>query len=281
MQPLRYVATRQRARNLEWAICPITNGHWYNPLALRRKSQARANMKILSLEFAYIKAFKSLTFDLSTTSVLVGQNDHGKSSILKAFDIVLNRLDEDTLKLGALHPDLAVRLLPIFPVNAKARRITLNYEAAGVERQLHVTVRADLTFTVLEKIERNAKTTEEALGVLRELREHNKFVLIPALRDASSPQFQDLFSRMLRQHGLAKMIPQKAGGTPKEYRVLKDIRDQISDKIRPYINEALLPQIEENFGFKTQHKLALKFDVDVQQVGMDFGQPSTRLPANR
>lgn len=224
-------------------------------------------MKIKSFEFAYIKAFKSLKFDLDKTSVLIGQNDHGKSSILKAIDIVLNQLDEETLALGALHPDLAELLLPIFPVNSKARRITITYEKGGKEKRLYITVRTDLTFTVLEDVERNAKTTPAAIEVLKELREHNKFVLIPALRDASSPQFQELFSRMLREHGLSKMIPQKAGGTPKEYRTLKDIRDKVSSTIKPYINEALLPQIEKHFGFKTQHKLALKFDVDVQDVG--------------
>jgi len=224
-------------------------------------------MKIKSFDFAYIKAFKSLRFDLGKTSVLVGQNDHGKSSILKAIDIVLNKLNEETLELGALHPDLAELLLPIFPVQAKARRITITYETNGTEKQLHVTVRTDLTFTVLERIERNAKTTPAAIEVLKKLREHNNFVLIPALRDASSPRFQELFSKMLREHGLSKMIPQKAGGTPKEYRTLKDIRDQSSTTIKPYINEALLPQIEKHFGFKTQHKLALKFDVDVQGIG--------------
>lgn len=224
-------------------------------------------MKIKSFEFAYIKAFKSLRFDLETTSVLIGQNDHGKSSILKAIDIVLNKLNEETLALGALHPDLAELLLPIFPVDAKARRITIIYDSNGTEKKLHITVRTDLTFTVLEKIERNAKTTRAATEVLKKLREHNNFVLIPALRDASSPGFQELFSKMLREHGLSKMIPQKAGGTPKEYRTLKDIRDQISTTIKPYINEALLPQIENYFGFETQHKLALKFDVDVQGIG--------------
>ena len=224
-------------------------------------------MKIKSFEFAYIKAFKSLRFDLDKTSVLIGQNDHGKSSILKTIDIVLNQLNEETLALGALHPDLAEVLLPIFQVNAKARRITITYEKGGKEKQLHITVRTDLAFTVLEDIERNAKTTPDAIEVLKKLREHNKFVLIPALRDASSPRFQELFSRMLREHGLSKMIPQKAGGTPKEYRTLKDIRDKVSKTIKPYINEALLPQIEKYFGFKTQHKLALKFDVDVQGVG--------------
>ena len=224
-------------------------------------------MKIKSFEFSHIKAFKSLEFDLEKTSVLIRQNDHGKSSILKTIDIVLNRLDETTLKLGALHPDLAEKLLPIFPVNAKARRITVRYEEAGTTRELHITVRADLTFTVLNKIEKNAKTTPASLATLKKLREHNRFVLIPALRDASSPDFQELLSRMLREHGLSKMIPQKAGGTPKEYRALKDIRDKVSTTIRPYINDALLPEIEKHFGFKTQHKLALKFDVDVQDVG--------------
>lgn len=224
-------------------------------------------MKIKSFEFAHIKAFKSLKFDLDSTSVLIGQNDHGKSSILKAIDIILNQLPKEALEAGTLHPDLAERLLPVFPVNAKARRITVNYEAAGKVKQLHITVRTDLTFTVLEDVERNAKTSPHSLAVLNKLREHNKFILIPALRDASSSDFQDLFGRMLRQHGLAKMVPQKAGGTPKEYRVLKGIRDKISSEISPYINSALLPEIEKYFGFKTQHKLGLKFDVDVQNVG--------------
>jgi hypothetical protein len=224
-------------------------------------------MKIKSFHFAYIKSFKSLRFDLDKTSVLIGQNDHGKSSILKAIDIVLNRLNEETLELGALHPDLAELLLPIFPVNAKARRITIVYDSPSGEKKLHITVRTDLTFTVLEKIKRGAKTTPAAVQILRKLREHNRFILIPALRDASSPQFQELFSKMLREYGLSEMIPQRAGGTPKEYRALKGIRDQISKTIKPYIDEALLPQIEENFGFKAQHKLALKFDVDVQGIG--------------
>lgn len=225
-------------------------------------------MKIQSFEFSHIKAFKSLRFDLTRTSVLIGQNDHGKSSILKAIDIVLNHLDEEILRAGALDPDLAELLLPIFPVAAKARRISITYlDTAGKPKKLHITARSDLTFTVLEKIERNAKTTQAAIDVLKALRQHNKFVLVPALRDSSSAGFQDLFSRVLREHGLTKMIPQKAGGTPREYRTLKEIRDKVSTSIKPYVDKALLPQIAKHFGYKTQHKLALKFDVDVRDIG--------------
>ena len=224
-------------------------------------------MKIKSFEFSYIKAYKNLHFDLEKTSVLIGQNDHGKSSILKVIDIALNQITNESLELGALHPDLAERLLPLFPVNAKARRITIYYETAKGNKELHITVRTDLSFTLLEKIEKSAKTTPAARAALKALRDHNKFVLIPALRDPTSPEFQNLLSEMLREYGLSKIIPQKAGGTPKEYRTLKDIKEKISNSITPYINNALLPEIEQHFGFKTQHKLALKFDVDVQDVG--------------
>ena len=224
-------------------------------------------MKIKSFEFSYIKAYKNLHFDLEKTSVLIGQNDHGKSSILKVIDIALNQITNESLELGALHPDLAERLLPLFPVNAKARRITIYYETAKGNKELHITVRTDLSFTLLEKIEKSAKTTPAAIAALKALRDHNKFVLIPALRDPTSPEFQNLLSEMLREYGLSKIIPQKAGGTPKEYRTLKDIKEKISNSITPYINNALLPEIEQHFGFKTQHKLALKFDVDVQDVG--------------
>lgn len=224
-------------------------------------------MRITSFEFAFIKSFRSLRFDLSKTSVLIGQNDHGKSSILKAFQIVLNQLDEEAIARGALHPDMAERLLPIFPVKAKARRITINYDVNGSNKQLLVTVRKDLTFTVMEEVKQGGKTTPAAIDVLKKLRQYNKFTLIPALRDASSKEFADLFSDLLREHGLAKMIPQGRGGTPKEYRTLKGIRDKIAQSIKPYIDAELLPKLEQHFGFETQHKLALKFDMDVERIG--------------
>ena len=167
----------------------------------------------------------------------------------------------------ALHPDLAEKLLPIFKVNAKARRVTLNYEDGGQSKQLHITVRKDLTFVVHQAIKQNVKTTQADLQDLKQIRESNEFVLIPAARDATSASFQNLFGDMLRKHALAKMIPKKAGGTPKEYRTLKEIRDSITGTISPYIDEKLLPEIEKYFGFTNQHKLALKFGVDVQQIG--------------
>ena len=224
-------------------------------------------MRIKSFEFSHIKAFRSVTFDLDRTSVIVGQNDHGKSSLLKAIDIVLNQIDEATIERGALHPDLADKLLPIFPVNAKARRVTINYECEKGLRQLHLTVRANLTFVIHEKIERGATTTKSALRVFAGIRATNRFVLIPAVRDASSQEFRQIFAELLREHGLDGFLPRGVGGTTREYRSLKNIRDKITSDITPFVHSALLPRIEESFGFETQHRLSLKFDVDVAGFG--------------
>ena len=212
-----------------------------------------------------------MAFDIDETWVLVGQNDHGKSSILKALDIVMNWLDVSadsvSSSVSKLHPDLAERLLPIFPVNAKARRITLHYDEDGAQKQLFVTVRADLSFVIHEKIVRNPQTTESALRVLGLLRQKNRYLLIPALRDATSRSFQRLFSQTLETYGLSKIIPKKAGGTPKEYRALKEIRDRVTETIKPFVDKGLLPDIGKNLGFSPQHTFALKFDIDVQDIG--------------
>ena len=225
-------------------------------------------MRITSFKFSRIKSFESAVFDLTKTSVLIGQNDHGKSSILKAIDIVLNGLDDDTLEAGSLHPDLAERLLPIFPSKSKsARRITVHYENAGVPKELHLTFRVDLTFTIQEVVTKPPSTTSASLAAFKALRASTRFVLIPALRDASSQSFQDLLSKLLQEHGLSKIIPQKRGGTAKEYRVLRGIHEKVSKDIQPFINEKLLPEVAKHFGFQTEHKLALKLDVDVQDVG--------------
>jgi len=228
-------------------------------------------MRLTAFEFSYIKSFKSLTFDIDKTWVLIGQNDHGKSSILKALDIVLNYLDPPSdataSAISKLHPDLAERLLPVFPVNAKARRITLHYDDSGTAKQLFITVRADLTFVIHDKIVRNPQTTESALQTLQTLRNRNRFLLIPALRDATSRSFQRLLSRTLETYGLSKIIPKKAGGTPKEYRALKDIRDSVTETIKPFVDKTLIPDIAKHLGFDPQHTFALKFDIEVQDVG--------------
>ena len=224
-------------------------------------------MRLRAFELSHIKSFKSLVFDIDQTWVLIGQNDHGKSSILKAIDIVINWLDDPSPSITKLHPDLAERLLPVFPVNAKARRITIHYTDGGNEKQLYITVRGDLSFVIHDKIVRNPQTTESALSTLKLLREKNEYILIPALRDATSRSFQRLFSSTLETFGLAKIIPKKAGGTPKEYRALKEIRDQVTQTIKPYVDKGLLPEIGKHLGFDAQHTFALKFDIDVQDVG--------------
>ncbi len=61
-------------------------------------------MQIQSISLSYIRSFKSLHLDLKKTRVLVGPNDHGKSSILKVLDILMNQITDEMIEAFALDP---------------------------------------------------------------------------------------------------------------------------------------------------------------------------------
>jgi len=224
-------------------------------------------MKLIKFRLAFIKSYRSLTFDFSKTRILVGQNDHGKSSILKILNIVFNEITDEMIKDEMLSPDVAEKLLTIFNTNAKARRISLVYlTKTSREQELHISIRPDFSFVITEIIKRNISMEKKAISVFREIRKYNKFILIPAMRDATSNTFKILFSSTLDKYGLANIIPKGAGGTTKEYRKLKNIKEDIQETIKPFVDEALIPKITKTLSFKSEHPLTLSFDADVNSI---------------
>lgn len=247
-------------------------------------------MKLIGMRLSYIKSFKSLDIDLQKTKILVGQNDHGKSSILKIVDILLNRITKEMIEEEILSPDIAEKLLTKFSTNAKARRITLLYFDGAKEKQLHLSIRTDFTFAIYETIKRGVKSEPHAKTLFEKLQKTNKFILIPSIRDVGSDSFRQLFKEALQSHGLSRLVPTQAGGTTREYRKLKEIQEEINKIIKPYVDEALLPNLEKRFGFKKEHPFALMFDVDVTTISdwirshlslafqLDEGDESATLP---
>ena len=64
-------------------------------------------MKLVGLKLAYIKSFKTLDWNIARTKVIIGQNDHGKSSILKILNFVLNEITDYHLDQGFLEPAIS------------------------------------------------------------------------------------------------------------------------------------------------------------------------------
>lgn len=224
------------------------------------------NYKLKKMRLDYIKSYKSAELNLVTTKVLVGQNDHGKSSLLKILNICLNEITAEMITEGILSPDIAEKLLTIFNTNAKARRITLIYEKDSKEQELYITVRVDLSFLIHDKIEKSAKTSTDSILEFEKIREFNSYILIPAIRDVSSKEFSNLFQLILEEHGLNSIIPTTRGGTTKEYRQLKKIKDDINTTITPYIESELLSAIKNIFPIDTAHPISIAFDMDVDTI---------------
>jgi predicted ATPase len=221
-------------------------------------------MKVKVFEFSHIKSYKTLRFDLEKTSVLVGKNDHGKSSILKVIDILWNQISEEMIKDEKLSSDITEQLLPVVGVNAKARRITIIY---GNNKRLYITIRNDSKFIISDTIGRNISSSSRTKRIFRGLRENNIFVFIPSVRDTSSSKYKGSLRDALELYGLSQIITKKVGGTSREYRTLKDIRIKISTDVKGYINDSLLPKINDNVGFSSQHSLGLKFSPNIEDLG--------------
>ncbi len=223
-------------------------------------------MKLVGLKLAYIKSFKTLDWNIARTKVIIGQNDHGKSSILKILNFVLNEITDYHLDQGFLEPALAEKLIPAFSTSARARRITLIVQEKSKYKELYIDIGRNYSIKVHDKITRGAKTTPAGKKLFTKIRSKNRFELVPAIRDVSSEIYKQLFSTTLQQHGLSKLKPKAAGGTQREYRELLAIRNSIDEIIQPYVHKRLLPKLSDEFGFTPQHELLLTFNKDTEAI---------------
>jgi putative ATP-dependent endonuclease of OLD family len=223
-------------------------------------------MRLMRLSLSFIRSFRQLDYDLKDTRVLIGQNDHGKSSILKVLDIVFNRITEEMIENRRMDANVAEQLLTIFSTNAKARRITLHYDLEGEHKQLHISLRPDFSFIIHSEIKRGTKHEQVASRLFTDLQKATKFLLIPAVRDASSDHYAHLLEQTLHAHGLSSLMPRNAGGTTKQYRQLKKVRDTIQKEIIPYVDSTLIPQLTKVFSFPPEHRFELSFDVSVPEI---------------
>jgi hypothetical protein len=179
------------------------------------------------------------------TTLLVGPNNAGKTSVLRLLDWALDPACDAALSgargLTAAEEDL---LVPARDTRNAARRLTLvvqvrdgrsrtRYLADGESAELRIGVTADGNARINVGPPRRGESADaqnRALGLelLNRLRADMVFTLIPASRDASSETFREA----LRAAAVAKLeqraLHARQAGAPAEYRVLKRARDEIN-----------------------------------------------------
>jgi len=184
-----------------------------------------------------LRGYEDAALPIAPFSVLVGPNNHGKSSILRVADWLLNAAKDDVLRGDRpLSPEDMALLLPANQTKHRARRFSLivrfddarkarTFAGEGHVAQLRLSVEkaARVARVNCGPPRRNEQHDPRALALLERIRECCRFVLVPAARDARSERFRAALESRLRSLLLDKFGHRKQAGAPAEYRKATDI----------------------------------------------------------
>lgn len=162
--------------------------------------------------------FHTASLDLVGNRLLVGENNSGKTSILRILDWIFNSADAALLDGYRQLSDPERKLLvPARPTRNKARRLLLSieipdgrtarkYGAQGHTAQVRIQFRADYTYAKLSAPQRGEQPHSEhrATELLSALQDHYCALYVAAARDARS----DVFAASLRR-GLTAQFAQE------------------------------------------------------------------------
>jgi hypothetical protein len=179
------------------------------------------------------------------TTVVVGRNNSGKTSILRLLDWVLNTLSvEDVRKHWSIPDEVAAFLLPARDARHKARRLTVlvgisdgrshrRYSCADGIASLRINVRLTpepSVFVRLGEARRGeaSQSSPRALELLEKLKESVRLMYVPSFRDAGSKRFKDTLHRSFAQRIKSRALHERQGGAPAEYRKMKSALDRVA-----------------------------------------------------
>ncbi|WP_417505418.1 ATP-dependent nuclease [Microbacterium sp.] len=190
-------------------------------------------MKLLSVRLENIGGFSTTEFSMKNDLLLIGENNSGKTSLLRVVDWVLNQLDQALLEgRRELSIDEAQLLLPARATRNRARRLFLRvhipdgrtarkYSAEDGVAEVRVQFRADANFARLGSPTRGEEPASDpkAIDLIDRLQEAYVCLYVPAARDGRSTLFRDVMRSALRDHLTSAMLYDGHGrpaGAPKK-----------------------------------------------------------------
>lgn len=194
------------------------------------------------------------------TTVVVGRNNAGKTSVLRLLSWLLNDVDPASLSAAwELPPATADFLLPARHTRHKARRLALHIAVRDARPHgrfscrdgiatLRLNVRltpSPVAFLRLGDASRGerVRSARNATELLELVQGSVRLIYVPSFRDAASARFQQTLRRSLDHRVTKKALHQTQGGAPAEYRQVKRALDGLA-KVMERLAEPLWPEMQ-------------------------------------
>lgn len=186
-------------------------------------------MKLTAIRFENVGGFQTAELNLDGNRLLVGENNSGKTSVLRVLDWIFNSADAALLNGYRSLSEVERKLLvPARATRNRARRIFLRvaipdgrvarrYGAVDRVAELRVQFRAESTYATLGVPQRGEQPVSEARAIelLSRLQEHYCALYVAAARDARSEVFEQAFGRVMSAQFRQELLPQGQGLTAK------------------------------------------------------------------
>ncbi len=236
-----------------------------------------SRVAIVGARIENLRGFRDAYIDLDRqTTILLGQNNEGKSSLLLLIDFLLNTVAKDASLANSDRPLSQEECELIVPANNerhRARRFTLYLTIKdGRIRRKYIDSAENTVQLRMSYQPRNATIRlncgkpkrgetsgdNRAQNLLTYLSNSIYFALIPAARDADAYRFKSAFNQNLNAHLLELVRYSGHGGTPAEYRkarnILRDIATLVKNAtdpfwagVKPHLPQGLAKRISIDF----------------------------------
>jgi predicted ATP-dependent endonuclease of OLD family len=238
----------------------------------RRLSQPLGKPHLVGFEIENLRGFRQATLDLTPDlMLLVGPNNSGKTSIFRLLDWLLNAASEPTLRGDLSLTDEEQQLLiPARNTRGGARRLVLRVKIRDGRRsarffakdgiaRLRFRVRSDRIYANVRPPRRSETldAEDDALELLRELRDATYFRHVPASRDVASERFGKTLTTALEARLSERAVHQARAGAPSEYRQLKqalaslrEVAETLAAPLWDDVRAELMPSLARDASFR-------------------------------
>ncbi|MGW2672826.1 ATP-dependent nuclease [Kocuria rhizophila] len=251
-------------------------------------------MKINSVRLENIGGFRTTEIELRENCLLVGENNSGKTSILRILDWVLNVADADLLHGRRPLSETEVKLLiPARATRNKARRIILNiaipdgrvsrkYNAVAKIAELRIQFRSNGTYAMLGAPVRGEAPVSEsrAVELLSQIQKSYCALYVAAARDPQSQIFQESLRKVILNQFKSEFLPQGRGLTSKARKMRNNTKGvcdagkveaaEVWSRTQEYLSGVFSPNA--SFDLDISVEALLEFLVDRISPMFSFGE---------
>lgn len=200
-----------------------------------------SKLKIDSISVDNLRGYSSTSLRIRPMTILVGENNQGKSSLLKMLEWMFNKSGEFWESDRRLSDSDLEFWSPANDVKHKARRFALNIRFVDGRVARRFSCKKGHTLALRLAIglsdqscrlnmglpKRSESHEVQAAVLLATVRKHINLIVLPPVRDGGSSSFAAKVTRDVKARIQTKLAHSRRAGAPKEYRLMHEVLDKL------------------------------------------------------